>query len=91
MKSEWNPELTTYKKREKKMKTARDKEMTFTGSCDWSALTGNKRNGMTRSKWKVENNNLSGAKVMIKLLTLADQASHLAPGLGQITHLEIGG
>ena len=53
MKSEWNPELTTYKKREKKMKTARDKEMTFTGSCDWSAL---RTRGMTRSKWKVENN-----------------------------------
>lgn len=70
------------------METARDKEMTFTGSCVWSDL---RVRGMTRSKWKVENNNVSRAKVMIKLLTLTDQVSHLAPGLGQITHLEIGG
>ena len=61
--SEWNPELGHLTKR------GRKNENSTRRADDIHRFLWQRLRGMTRSKWKVENNNLSGAKVMINLLT----------------------
>ena len=52
-------------------------------------MTGHHRNDQEQVEWKVENKifEREGDDKTID----TDQVSHLAPGLGQITYLEIGG